>query len=377
MKKEYWIYTLISILIVAIAIIGFFVFVHFKYGDQSGQSHKSETKNYEDIHIAIVNEDQSTTYNGKKITLGDTFVKKLSSQTNYNFETVTRNIAENGLKDGKYQVMIIIPENFSKLSMQLDKKKPANMAIQYKTAVGQKEEVAKKTEKIVASILNDFNKDLIKIYLTSIIDNLHNAQKNVGAIMTREQNVNQNFANYLLNPLNDFPELFTDTLVNSINANNDITKWLQGYNNSLLSAKPEAFSIQSDNDVSSIVGKQAEYFNAHQSLLEDTLDDMKSRDKDVNISDYINQLKQVDSKLDQQHEAQQRTKDDYQKSYQDALNKVKDEVKAQESPFTEDMIRDYRQKLTASLQEQLKNNQDLNDIVDQMKQDQQLSLIHI
>ena len=72
-------------------------------------------------------------------------------------------------------------------------------------------------------------------------------------------------------------------------------------------------------------------------------DDMKSRDKDVNISDYINQLKQVDSKLDQQHEAQQRTKDDYQKSYQDALNKVKDEVKAQESPFTEDMIRDYRQ----------------------------------
>ena len=64
MKKEYWIYTLISILIVAIAIIGFFVFVHFKYGDQSGQSHKSETKNYEDIHIAIVNEDQSTTYNG-------------------------------------------------------------------------------------------------------------------------------------------------------------------------------------------------------------------------------------------------------------------------------------------------------------------------
>ena len=50
---------------------------------------------------------------------------------------------------------------------------------------------------------------------------------------------------------------------------------------------------------------------------------------------------------------------------------MKDEVKAQESPFTEDMIRDYRQKLTVSLQEQLKNNQDLNDIVDQMKQDQQ------
>ena len=37
--------------------------------------------------------------------------------------------------------------------------------------------------------------------------------------MKRERNVDQNFANYLLNPLNDFPELFTDTLVNSLVAN--------------------------------------------------------------------------------------------------------------------------------------------------------------
>ena len=33
--------------------------------------------------------------------------------------------------------------------------------------------------------------------------------------MTREHGVNSKFSNYLLNPINDFPELFTDTLVNS------------------------------------------------------------------------------------------------------------------------------------------------------------------
>ena len=35
------------------------------------------------------------------------------------------------------------------------------------------------------------------------------------------------------------------------------------------------------------------------------------------------------------------------------------------------MIEDYRQKLTESLEEQLRNNQDLNDALDQIKQDNQ------
>ncbi len=47
------------------------------------------------------------------------------------------------MKNGGYQVMIVIPENFSKLAMQLDAKTPSKISLQYKTAVGQKEEVAK------------------------------------------------------------------------------------------------------------------------------------------------------------------------------------------------------------------------------------------
>ena len=134
------------------------------------------------------------------------------------------------------------------------------MSIQYKTAVGQKEDVAKKTEKVVSDVLNDFNKNLINIYLTSIIDNLHNAQENVGDIMKRERNVDQNFANYLLNPLNDFPELFTDTLVNSLVANKDITSWIQNYNHSLLSANSNIFNIDNDYNASSIVQDQGSFF---------------------------------------------------------------------------------------------------------------------
>ena len=156
-------------------------------------------------------------------------------------------------------------------------KTPSKMSIQYKTAVGQKEDVAKKTEKVVSDVLNDFNKNLINIYLTSIIDNLHNAQENVGDIMKRERNVDQNFANYLLNPLNDFPELFTDTLVNSLVANKDITSWIQNYNHSLLSANSNIFNIDNDYNASSIVQDQGSFFDKNISALEQTLDDYKTQ----------------------------------------------------------------------------------------------------
>ena len=60
--------------------------------------------------------------------------------------------------------------------MQLDKRNQPIWRFNIKQQLD-KRRSCEETEKIVASILNDFNKDLIKIYLTSIIDNLHNAQK--------------------------------------------------------------------------------------------------------------------------------------------------------------------------------------------------------
>ena len=151
------------------------------------------------------------------------------------------------------------------------------MSIQYKTAVGQKESVAKETEEVVGNVLNDFNKNLIQIYLTSIIDNLHNAQENVGDIMKREKNVNNRFSNYLLDPLNDFPSLFTDTLVNSLGANTDITKMTQNYNNSLLSSNSDLFSVDSNNSASNIVQNQNTFFEQNMSAMEQTLEDYKNQ----------------------------------------------------------------------------------------------------
>lgn len=66
MKKKNWIYALIVTLIIIIAIVSMIFFVQTKYGDQSEKGSRSVSNKNNKIHIAIVNEDQPTTYNGKK-----------------------------------------------------------------------------------------------------------------------------------------------------------------------------------------------------------------------------------------------------------------------------------------------------------------------
>ncbi|MCM3518708.1 type VII secretion protein EsaA [Staphylococcus xylosus] len=363
MKKINLFYTVIIILIALITVISIMMIVHHKSDNQTETDTKSEVKN-KNIHIAIVNEDQQTTYNGEKINLGEPFIDRLSGQDKYKFETVSRSIAENGLKQGTYQVMLVIPKDFSKLAMQLDEKTPNQMSIQYKTAVGQKERVAKETEQVVSNVLNDFNKNLIKIYLTSIIDNLHNAQDNVGDIMKREQNVSNRFSDYLLNPLNDFPALFTDALVNSLGANQGITKMIHNYNNSLLSSDSNIFNINTNHSASAIVQDQSVLFDQNLSAMEKTLQDYKAQKDSVELSGYIDQLKQINNQLEQQSKSDERSKEVYKNTFEDNLENIKDNIKKEESPFTEKMVNNYKQKLTESMKTQLDNSQDLKDALE-------------
>ncbi|MFG0931924.1 YhgE/Pip domain-containing protein, partial [Staphylococcus sp. 231237_7MaSpsaltlick] len=130
MKMKKWIYTLIIVFAALITLIGIIMLINQNSVGYSENKIKSESKKDKHIHIAIVNEDKQTTYNGKKINLGKPFIERLSNQDKYKFDTVSRSIAEHGLKQGTYQVMIVIPENFSEMAMQLDEKTPSKLSLQ-------------------------------------------------------------------------------------------------------------------------------------------------------------------------------------------------------------------------------------------------------
>src|SRR5699024_10191901 len=68
-------------------------------------NHVSETKDKEDskkMDVALVNEDEGTTFNKEELDSGERFVKSLDKNNELDWYVVSRGVAENGLERGTY-----------------------------------------------------------------------------------------------------------------------------------------------------------------------------------------------------------------------------------------------------------------------------------
>ncbi len=87
----------------------------------------------------------------------------------------------------------------------------------------------------------------------------------------------------------------------------------------------------------------------------------------MELDNYINALKQMDSQIDQQSSMQDTGKEEYKQTVKENLDKLREIIQSQESPFSKGMIEDYRKQLTESLQDELANNKDLQDALNSIK----------
>lgn len=67
------------------------------------------------LPVAVVNEDQGAVLNGKEINIGDKIIDELKNNKDIDWQFVTEQQGEEGVKTGKYYAMIEIPDNFSSL----------------------------------------------------------------------------------------------------------------------------------------------------------------------------------------------------------------------------------------------------------------------
>lgn len=72
------------------------------------------------MNIAFVNEDQGADYSGKNYRFGDAIQTSVLKDTTHDWATVSRGVAESGLKRDVYNLMIVIPSDFSKKSTLFD-----------------------------------------------------------------------------------------------------------------------------------------------------------------------------------------------------------------------------------------------------------------
>lgn len=194
-----------------------------------------------DVKIALVNEDTGVIYNGDDLRIGDILVNSLGQETSYKLETVSRAIAESGLEKGNYNVMIVLPSNFSRETLSLESDSPTQAIFQYKVK-SDSQAITKQGEQVVSEIKNLFNKNIIGIYFSSIIGNLQTAQTQVATSVGREKTVLNKYQSNLITPLTDHSTQFkglsgiSDNLVKTYESFNKDLQNIAEANKSIMDA---------------------------------------------------------------------------------------------------------------------------------------------
>ena len=194
------------------------------------------------IKVAIVNEDTGKVYNGQPINIANTLVNSFIAKNNYKVEVVSRSIAESGLKNETYQLMIVLPSKFSEEALAIESTSPVQAKFQYQIQSSDQLTV-KQAEQAVVAFKELFNKDLINIYFTSIIGNLKTAQGQVADVVTNEHESLTSFNNKLVDPLAQYGQQF-----NGLGSSpNNLLSSYSSFNKTLLNTNDAFRSIDSVN----------------------------------------------------------------------------------------------------------------------------------
>ena len=178
----------------------------------------SKSKNNKDdqkMTVALVNEDQGAKFNGDDYQFGNEFIKNIEKDDQQDWYVVSRGVAENGLERNVYNMMIVIPNDFTKKALSIDSKAPEQVVVNYKINASDNSNLKAKAEKTASSILGEFNRRIIDVYFASVIGNLHEAQDNIGALVKKEQLYTNVYNNSIHRPLAGYTSQFgavqTDT----------------------------------------------------------------------------------------------------------------------------------------------------------------------
>ncbi|KXI65372.1 type VII secretion protein EsaA [Bacillus cereus group sp. BceL221] len=242
--------------------------------------------------VALVNEDQGTVFEGNKIAFGDQFVKNVNKNTKQEWYVVSRGVAESGLKNNNYNMMIVIPNDFSRKAVAIDSELPEKLTLNYKVNATGNKDLKAEAENTASAILEDFNKQIIDVYFASIIGKLQGAQDNIGKIIEKgtaqttmyKKDVHSPLANYT----NQFKTVqdYTGISVNSFKGFQDVLKGFgqaldegNKSNNTYLEGFNNFQKMQTDNNL--LANNFTNQFNQYMS--------------DMNSGDVLKQLSALES----------------------------------------------------------------------------------
>mgnify|MGYP000845864606 FL=1 len=279
--------------------------VYFALKDQS-LHYSSEIKQTAKVQYALVNEDKGARFENTDYNLGSDFVTLINQDTENNWETTNRSVAEAGLKSGQFDAVITLPSDFSEKLLSLESVSPEKATVSYQIREGQNEQANQAVHSQVNTVLQGFNQRVVRMYFSSIIRNLSDAQTNVNQMATTELSQNTFIISNIQAPFSTLPDSFrsTQSIANSLKTDNELFKTQQE-----AFVKSVASSMEANNNSLDASGK----------ALESTTNSVNEFSKEANtrLEKSTNQYKEQSEK---DKAALEKQWTDDQKHYSDLYN---------------------------------------------------------
>lgn len=132
------------------------------------------------LPVAVVNEDKGAAINGKTLRIGDELTQELKKKPDLDFRFVGREEAEAGLRDGKYYLSIIIPQDFSQHAATLNDPDPQPAQLIYQTNEGYNFVAGQIGSNVVKELKDQVSAKLIKTYTSTVFDSLAQLSDGLG-----------------------------------------------------------------------------------------------------------------------------------------------------------------------------------------------------
>ncbi|AAK81617.1 type VII secretion protein EsaA [Clostridium acetobutylicum] len=180
--------------------------------------------------IALVNEDQPQTFNGTNYNFGETFVNLVSNDNKYNWQVLSRSVANKAYADGSVDAVIYLPQNFTHNILTLQALNPQKAELDYKVLASKSQLNNKLLQDKIVNVLYDFNTSIVKMYYASVAGNVANAQTNMGNVVKSQGTLLSSLNDNVYGPFQTTNESYSSvvSIANGLKSEND--SWIQEQN---------------------------------------------------------------------------------------------------------------------------------------------------
>ncbi|HFR3475639.1 TPA: YhgE/Pip family protein [Streptococcus suis] len=128
------------------------------------------------LPVAVINQDQSASFQDKTLTIGDDMVDNMKESKSLDFHFVSEKDAEKGLEEGDYYMVITLPEDLSEKASSLLTNQPEPITISYQTSKGHSFVASKMGESAMEKLKTSVSETITETYTTAVFDSMREIQ---------------------------------------------------------------------------------------------------------------------------------------------------------------------------------------------------------